>query len=277
MEQLDARMIMDFLEHLETARGNSASTRNARLTAIKSFMRFVEHRMPAILEQCSRILAIPSKRTDSRLIGHLSINEVTSILNAPDPKTANGVRDRAMIHLCFAAGLRVSELVALLTSAVVLDAQPLVRITGKGRRERCLPMWKETAADLRKWLCVRGDRPGVRQLFLNARGLPMTRYGFTYVLGKHVEKARRRCPSLKGKSVSPHVLRHSCAMMILQATGDIRKVSLWLGHADLQTTQVYLRADPTEKLEAIKAALPPVLRRGTFQPPDELIASLKGR
>lgn len=276
VEQLDAYLIMDFLEHLETVRGNSASTRNARLTAIKSFVRFVEYRVPALLEQCYRIRAIPSKRSDSRLIRHLTIDEVKSILNVPDLKTASGVRDRAMMHLCYAAGLRVSELVSLPTAGVVLDSQPWVRITGKGRKERCLPLWKETANDLRRWLNLRGDKPGIPQLFLNARGIPMTRYGFQYLLGKHVRVARRTCPSLQGKHVSPHTLRHSCAMTILQATGDIRKVSLWLGHADLQTTQVYLRADPTEKLAALDATLPPVLRRGAFRPPDELIASLKG-
>ena len=266
LEQLDSRMIMDFLEYLETARGNCARTRNARLTAIKSFMRFVEHRLPTILEHSRRILAIPSKRTDSRLIGYLNIDEVKAILDAPDLKTADGLRDRAMMHLCFAAGLRASELVTLPTAAVILHSPPSIRVTGKGRKERCLPLWKETAADLRRWLRVRGDKPGVRELFLNARGLPMTRHGFKYVLSKHVDVAGNSCSSLKAKSVSPHVLRHSCAMMILQATGDIRKVSLWLGHADLQTTQVYLRADPTEKLEAIDAALPPVLRRGVFRP-----------
>lgn len=274
LEQLDAPLIMDFLEQLETKRGNTASTRNARLAAIKSFMRFCEYREPSILEQSRRILAIPFKRTDARLIDHLSIAEMQAILNAPDLQVRDGLRDRAMLHLCFSAGLRVSELVGLPLVALELQPLPSIRVQGKGRRERCLPLWKETAADLRAWLAVRGDALAP-ELFLNARGQPMTRSGFEYILRKHVHTATERCPSLKHKRVAPHVLRHTCALMILQATGDLRRVSLWLGHADMQTTEVYLRADPTEKLEAIEAILPPALKRGQFRAPDKLIALLR--
>ncbi len=274
LEQLDAPLIMDFLEQLETKRGNTASTRNARLAAIKSFMRFCEYREPSILEQSRRILAIPFKRTDARLIDHLSIAEMQAILNAPDLQVRDGLRDRAMLHLCFSAGLRVSELVGLPLVALELQPSPSIRVQGKGRRERCLPLWKETAADLRAWLAVRGDALAP-ELFLNARGQPMTRSGFDYILRKHVRTATERCPSLKHKRVAPHVLRHTCALMILQATGDLRRVSLWLGHADMQTTEVYLRADPTEKLEAIEAILPPALKRGQFRAPDKLIALLR--
>ena len=276
LEQLDAPMIMDFLEQLETQRGNTASTRNARLAAIKSFMRFCEYREPAILDQSRRILAIPFKRTDVPLIDHLNIAEMQAILNAPNLQVRAGLRDRAMLHLCFTAGLRVSELVGLPLAAVDLQSSPSIRILGKGRRERCLPLWKETATDLRAWLAVRGDAL-VPELFLNARGQLMSRSGFEYLLRKHVRTATERCPALKNKRVSPHVLRHTCAMMILQATGDLRRVSLWLGHADMQTTEVYLRADPTDKLEVIEAITPPTLKRGRFRAPDKLIASLQRR
>ena len=274
LEQLDAPMIMDFLEQLETQRGNTASTRNARLAAIKSFMRFCEYREPAILEQSRCILAIPFKRTDVSLIDHLSVAEMQAILNAPDLQVRMGLRDRAMLHLCFSAGLRVSELVGLPLTAVELQSTPSIHVLGKGRRERCLPLWKQTAKDLRAWLAVRGNVL-VPELFLNARGYPMTRSGFEYLLHKHVRTATERCPTLKKKRVSPHVLRHTCAMMILQATGDLRRVSLWLGHADMQTTEVYLRADPTDKLEVIEAITPPTLKRGRFRAPDKLIASLQ--
>jgi integrase/recombinase XerD len=276
LEQLDAPLIMDFLEQLETKRGNTASTRNARLAAIKSFMRFCEYREPAILEQSRRILAIPFKRTDIALIEHLSTTELEAILNAPDLRGRAGVRDRAMLHLCYSAGLRVSELVGLPLAAVDLQSSPSILVQGKGRRERCLPLWKQTATDLRAWLAVRGEALAP-ELFLSARGQPMTRSGFEYVLRKHVRTACEHCPSLNGKRVSPHVLRHSCAMMILQATGDLRKVSLWLGHADMQTTEVYLRADPTDKLEAVEAIIPPALKRGRFTVPDKLIESLHRR
>lgn len=167
-----------------------------------------------------------------------------ALLDAPDLATRSGIRDRAMLHLCFAAGLRASELVTLPLTALTLHPQPTVRVVGKGRRERVLPLWKETAADLRAWLRVRGDVPGVAELFTNARGLPITRAGLAYVLRHHAGVAGSRCSSLARKHVSPHVLRHTCALTILQATGDLRKVSLWLGHADMQTTMAYLRADP---------------------------------
>mgnify|MGYP001817071596 CR=1 FL=1 len=275
LEQLDAPLIMDFLEQLETKRGNTASTRNARLAAIKSFMRFCEYREPAILEQSRCILAIPFKRTDARLIDHLSTAEMQAIINAPDLQVRAGLRDRAMLHLCFSAGLRVSELVGLPLVAVDLQS-PSILVQGKGRRQRCLPLWKQVATDLRAWLAVRGEVLAP-ELFLNARGQPMTRSGFEYLLRKHVRTATEHCPSLKGKRVSPHVIRHSCAIMILHATGDLRRVSLWLGHADMQTTEVYLRADPTDKLEVIEAITPPTLKRGRFRAPDKLIASLQRR
>jgi integrase/recombinase XerD len=275
LEQIDAPLVLAFLDHLEAKRGNSPNTRNVRLAAIKSFLRFCEYRVPALLEQSRRILAIPQKRTDLPLVIHLSMDEMHAILDAPDIRTRSGIRDRAMLHLGFAAGLRVSELVGLPLVALSLQPTPSVRVMGKGRRERVLPLWKQTAADLRAWLAVRGEALAP-ELFLNARGGPMTRYGFEYVLRKHVHTASQHCPSLQRKQVSPHVLRHTCAMMILQATGDLRKVSLWLGHADMQTTEVYLRADPTDKLEAIERVIPPALKRGQFRAPDKLIASLHG-
>lgn len=276
LEHLDASLVMDFLEHLEVKRGNVSSTRNVRLAAIKSFVRFVEHRVPSLLEHFRRILAIPVKKTDTPLVNHLSMEELQAILNAPDVRTRLGIRDRAMIHLCFAGGLRVSELIRLPISSVVLDSQPTVRIQGKGRKERVLPLWRETTSDLRDWLAARGELSSP-QIFVNARGNAMTRSGFEYVLGKHTQVAIKSLPSLRNKVVTPHVLRHTCAMMILQATGDLRKVSLWLGHADMQTTQVYLRADPAEKLDAINSAVPPMLKRTQFRPPDQLVASLRGK
>ena len=273
IEQLDAPLIIDFLVHIERERGNGAATRNLRLAAIKAFMRYVEHKVPSALEQIGQIDAIPVKRHDQKLIRHLTLDEVRAILNAPDLATRSGVRDRAMMHLCFAGGLRVSELVEVLLENVSLQRTPSVTVRGKGRKERCLPLWKETARDIRAWLSLRGP-VRVPELFVNAQGLPMTRAGFEYVLGKHARAAAETCPSLRGRSISPHQLRHSCAVIMLQATRDIRKVALWLGHADIRTTEVYLRMDPSEKLEAVEAVVPPELRRGRFRAPDALIASL---
>lgn len=273
IEQLDTPMILDFLAHIERDRGNGAATRNLRLAAIKTFMRYVEYQVPSALEQIGQIHAIPVKRHDHKLVLHLTMEEVRAILNAPDLATRPGVRDRAMIHLCFAAGLRVSELVGTMLANLSLQRTPSLVVEGKGRKERCLPLWKATTADLRAWLTVRGP-VRVPELFVNAEGAPMTRAGFEYVLSKHARMAAERCPSLRGRSISPHQLRHSCAVIMLQATHDIRKVALWLGHADIRTTEVYLRMDPSEKLEAVEAVVPPELRRGRFKAPDALIASL---
>ena len=274
LEQLNAPLIVNFLNHLETTRSNGAGSRNIRLAAIKSFMRYMEYRVPSALEQIQRILAIPAKKTDTRLVRHLTAEEMQSILDAPDPTRRDGIRDRAMLHLCFAGGMRVSELVGLRIEDMILQPQASVLIHGKGRKERCLPLWRETASAVRAWLSVRGE-VRVPELFLNARQEPMTRAGFEYILSKHVHTAKARCPTLSAKRVSPHVLRHTCALTILQATKDLRKVSLWLGHSSMQTTEIYTRADPSVKLEALQSVIAPKLRTGRFKATDKLIEMLK--
>ena len=274
LEQVDAPLIVNFLNHLETARGNGTGSRNIRLAAIKSFMHYMEYRVPSALEQIQRILAIPAKKTDTRLVKHLTAQEMQTILDAPDPTFREGIRDRAMLHLCFAGGLRVSELVGLRIEDMVLQPQASVLIHGKGRKERCLPLWKETASAVRAWLSVRGEVQ-VPELFPNARNDAMTRAGFEYILRKHVHTAETRCPTLSSKRVSPHVLRHTCALTILQATKDLRKVSLWLGHSSMQTTEIYTRADPSVKLEALESVIAPKLRTGRFKATDKLIEMLK--
>jgi integrase/recombinase XerD len=273
LEQLDVPLVLEFLNHLETVRGNSARTRNARLAAIRSFARFLEYRAPSCMQQICGLLAIPMKKMDERLVSYLTHHEIQGLLDAPDPTSRDGVRDRAMLHVAFAGGLRVSELVGLRLDDVALQPLPTIHVRGKGRRERTLPLWKSTAKALRAWLALRGDA-SCPELFLNARRGPLTRDGFEYILAKHIAAAAAVVPSIRKKRVSPHVLRHSCAMHTLEATHDIRKVALWLGHASVQTTEIYVRADPTEKLKAIDAVLPPALRRGRFRAPDKLLASL---
>lgn len=273
LEQLDAPLVSTFLEHLETTRRNSAHTRNVRLAAIRAFFRFLQHREPAALDQVRRVLAIPLKKTDTRLVPHLSQDEVQALLDAPDPATRDGIRDRAMLHLAVCAGLRVSELTGLRTDEVAQQSRS-IRVRGKGRRERALPLWKTAATALRAWLAVRGT-VAAPEVFVNARGEPFSRWGVAYVLRRHADMASRRCASLRSKRLSPHTLRHTCAMVVLQATHDIRKVSLWLGHSNLATTEIYVRADPSEKLEAIEAVVPPHLRKGKFRPPDKLITLLR--
>ena len=275
VEQLDVSLVLAFLEHVEAERRCSASTRNARLAAIHSFFRFLEYRMPSCLEQARQVGAIPMKKTDQALIRHLNRDEIRALLDAPDPSSTSALRDRAMLHLAFAAGLRVSELVGLRLDQIEQGTAPFVHVMGKGRRERILPLWKETATTIAVWLKVRVPHRDP-ELFLSAAGRALTRSGFEYILAKHVAVAARSQPSIAGKRVTPHVLRHSCAMHTLQATRDIRKVALWLGHASLQSTETYLRADPTEKLEALATMAPLGLQRGKFQVPDKLMAMLKG-
>ena len=275
-EQIDAPLIVAFLNDLESKRSNGASSRNVRLAAIRSFMRFMQCRLPSALEHIQRVLAIPMKKTDTRLVRHLNTEEIQALLDAPTPTDWLGIRDRAMLHLCFAAGLRVSELTSLRVEDLSLQPHASILVHGKGRRERCLPLWKQTVAALRAWLAVRGAL-AVPELFVNTQREPLTRAGFEYILEKHVESAVKRCPSLATKRISPHVLRHSCALTVLEATKDLRKVSLWLGHANMQTTEIYTRVDPSIKLEALEAVTAPKLRSGRFRASDKLIASLTTR
>jgi len=275
VEQLDAPLILAFLEHIEADRGNSARTRNARLAAINAFFRFLEYRLPRCLDQAGRIHAIPMKKTDEALVGYLTRDELQALLDAPDHRTPAGIRDQAMLQLAFAAGLRVSELVSMRLDQLDQPTLSSIHVLGKGRRERVLPLWKETAAALKAWL-ARRPSTGDPALFLNALGQAMTRSGFEYILAKHVATAARMQPSIGNKRVTPHVLRHTCAMHTLQATRDVRKVSLWLGHANLQSTEVYLRADPTEKLEALAATSAPMFKPGRFRAPDKLMEMLNG-
>ena len=276
IEQLDAPSILEFLQYLEAQRNNSPKTRNARLAAIKAFFRFLEYRLVTCLDQARSIHAIPMKKSDDKLIDYLTHPEIQVLLDSPSVKTKSGLRDRAMLYLAFAAGLRVSELISLRLQDLEFTPQPMVHVLGKGRRERTLPLWKETATVLRAWLSVRGN-VSAPELFVSARGGCLSRSGFEYILDKHVTIAKANMPALSMKRITPHVLRHSCAMHTLLATRDVRKVSLWLGHASLQSTEAYLRADPTEKLEALAAMKPPTIKPGRFRTSDKLIAMLSSK
>ena len=273
---LDIATLLEFLEHLERDRGNGGRTRNARLAAIKAFFRFLEFRHPGYLDLAAQVREIPAKKGEVPLIGSLDRAETRALLDAPDPGTVAGTRDRAMLCLTYNAGLRVSELVGLALDDLKMPALDEVHIIGKGRHERILPLWKETRSALRDWLALR-PKSADRHLFLNAMGTGMTRRGFAKRLSLHAQTAAHSVPSITRKTVSPHLLRHACALHTLEATGDIRKVSLWLGHSSLQTTEMYLRADPTDKLDTLDKWRPPSLRKGMFKGvQDELLAMLAG-
>jgi site-specific recombinase XerC len=276
LEQLDAKLVSDFVVYLQTARRNSPRTCNARLAAIKSFMHFLEYRVPSALEQIGQILAIPMQRWDRKVVRRLTVEEEKAILDVPDPTTRLGIRDRSLLHLALAGGLRVSELVGLRMEDLRFDGSYMdVLVRGKGRKERELRLWKSVANSMRAWLAVR-NIAAVPEVFLSARGKAISRAGVEYVLKRCKENAVLDCPSLADKKVSPHVLRHTAALKVLKATGDIRQVALWLGHASTTTSEIYLELDPLEKLQAVAGQVPPGLRPGKFRPPDRLIAALRG-
>jgi integrase/recombinase XerD len=275
IEQFDAELILDFLDHIEADRANTPRTRNARLAAIRSFFRFLEYRAPACLDIAMQVQAIPAKRVEQPLVDYLTRAELQAVLDAPDRRTRSGVRDRAMLHLAYACGLRVSELTGLQLGDVNLPVADEIHVVGKGRRQRVLPLWKETQTALRDWLRIRPTAKD-QAVFLNARSEPIGRHGFASRLATHVETAKLSAPTLARKRVTPHVLRHTCALHTLEATGDIRRVALWLGHSSVTSTEIYLRIDPAAKLEILDAGAPPQIRKGTFTGvSDRLMAMLK--
>ena len=263
VENLTPRNILALLEELEEKRGNSPRTRNVRLAAYKSFFRYLEPREPRLLHLAQQIHAIPSKRYTRGVVNYLTHDEIDALLQSPDLKTWFGVRDRTMIFVTYVAGLRVSEVVSLECQDLTRDLS-LVHVLGKGRKERTLPLWRDTSRAIREWLAVRGGHES-GPLFVNGRGMALTRHGFALRIAVHAENAKRRTPSMQRKQISPHVLRHSCAMHTLEATGDIRKVSLFLGHASVQTTETYLHDDPAVKMELLGSGFPAMLKRGRFR------------
>ncbi len=275
VEDLNPELVLAFLDHVEENRGNSARTRNLRLAAIRTFFRYLEYQVPACLDQVLRIRALPIKRTDARLIDYLTKDEIQALLAAPNLRTLSGTRDRAMLHLTYAAGLRVAELLSVRQDDFPDRSLATVRIMGKGRRERVLPLWRETQAALRAWIAVR-PLAKTPELFLNRDGERMSRDGFARRLALHIATAGQKQPSLASKRVTPHVLRHSCAMHTLAATGDIRKVALWLGHSSIQSTEAYLRADPAEKLAVLATHAPPAVQPGKFRPPSDPLLTMLG-
>jgi site-specific recombinase XerD len=275
LEELDAPLIGAFLDHLEKHRGNSARSRNVRLAAIHSFFRYAALHEPGHAASIQRVLAIPSKRYDRKLVGFLTRPEIDALLAAPNRKCWGGRRDHVLLLLAVQTGLRVSELIGLRTQDVVLGTGAHVRCDGKGRKERCTPLRKEAVTVLRAWLRERPADPA-GPLFPNARGGALSRDGVQYLLAKHFAIARQRCPSLKQKHVSPHVLRHSMAMDLLQHGVDRSVIALWLGHESPETTQIYLAANLEMKEEALAKSAPMNVRAGRFRPGDRLLAFLKG-
>lgn len=274
LADLDAPFIGAFLDDLEASRSIGIRTRNLRLTAIRAFFRFVAFEEPAYAGQSQRVLAIPGKLHDKREVHFLTRSEIDAILAAPDRSTWIGRRDHMLLHFAAQTGLRLSEIVQLERDAVVLGTGAHVRCLGKGRKERSTPLTRQTCLALRAWLDEAGQR-GSAKLFPNIHGGGLSADAVQRLLARHVEIARQRCPSLGRKRVTPHVLRHSAAMELLQAGVDISVIALWLGHESIKTTQVCLHAHLALK-EAALARIKPFngKKGGRYKPGDRLLAFL---
>ena len=275
LDDLDAPFVGAFLADLETKRGAGVTTRNLRLTAVRSFFRFVSFEEPAHSALIQRVLAIPSKRHDKREVSFLTRPEIEAILGTPDRATWLGRRDYTLLLLAVQTGLRLSELIGLDRDAVHLGVGAHVRCVGKGRKERCTPLSTHVRGALRAWL-REPARKGATALIPNVHGGRLSADSIQSLLAKHVRAAAETCPSLKTKRVSPHVLRHSAAMELLQAGVDSAVIALWLGHELVETTQTYLHAHIALK-DAALAKLKPYegAKRTRFRPNDRLLAFLE--
>jgi integrase/recombinase XerD len=275
IDDLDAPLVLAFLDHLETERGNSRRTRNSRLTAIRSFMRYVSVRSPASLAVAQRVLAIPTKRVDVPVLGHLTRDEIEAILDASSTTTWSGQRDRVLFATLYNTGARVSEVTRLRIADVLLDRKCAVLLHGKGRKERVVPLWKSTSTELRRWL-ARIDRSPDAPVFPSRAGAALSRSGVAYRLRLAVASAQARCPSLATRPISPHTVRHTTAMHLLQAGVDLSVIAMWLGHESPMTTHRYLEADLATKETALAKVADPAPKQTRYRPPDRLLAFLKG-
>lgn len=273
-EQIDAPLVAAFLEDLQRSRGIGASSRNLRLTAVRSFFRYASFELPDRAAQIQRVLAIPSKRCSRTQIGFLMREEVDALLRAPDLRSLAGRRDRALILVAVQTGLRLSEITGLCRGAVCLGTGAHIRVLGKGRKERSTPLTKTTADVLRAWLREVADGDDAI-VFPSARGNRLSADGVQYLLSKHVKRARESCQSLQDKRVTPHVLRHTSAMELLQAGADRSVIALWLGHESIATTQIYLDANLDIKQAALEKVEPIRGRVTRYRPDDQLMAFLK--
>jgi integrase/recombinase XerD len=271
---LDAPVIGAFLDHLEKERGNSVRTRNARLAAIHALFSFAALRHLDHAAVIQRVMAVPPKRSDRKLVTYLTEPEAAALLDAPDTATRTGRRDHALLTLAIQAGLRVSELTALTRADAFLGTGAHVTCTGKGRKQRITPLTPATAKVLGGWLGEHPGKPG-DPLFPSRSGSPMSRDAVERRLAKHTAAAAPSQPSLKGKKVSPHVLRHTAAMRLLAAGVDTTVIALWLGHESVATTQIYIHADLAIKEKALARTAPLDAKAGRYQPPDALVAFLE--
>lgn len=272
---LHATLVAAFLDHLETDRGNTARTRNARLAAIHSLFRFALLRHPEHAADIARVLAIPPKRYDRTIVAFLTDTEVDTLLTQPNPLTWTGRRDHALLTLAIQTGLRASELTGTIRSDAHLGVGAHIGCRGKGRKARITPLLATTISVLDDWMNEQAGNPA-DPLFPTRRGGPLSRDALERLLAKYIKRAAVSQPTLVGKKVTPHVLRHTAAMRLLHAGVDITVIALWLGHETVETTQVYLQADLALKEQALARTAPPNIEPGRYHPSDRLLTFLEG-
>ena len=273
VSDLDGPVILAFLDYLEQKRQNSARSRNARLAAIHSFFRVVALRDPLSVDVATRVMAIPRKRADNRLVGYLTKPEIDALLAAPDGSLWSGRRDHALLLTFYNSGARVSELRTLHQTQLVFGAGTFLNLFGKGRKQRVVPLWPKTSRVLQAWFREMESKH-TQLAFTNSRGTQLSTDGVNYILQQAVQKASLTCPSLKSKRVTPHLLRHTTAMHLLQAGVDMGVIALWLGHENLQTTNCYVEADLTMKEQALQKLAPAGQTVPRFKASDKLLAFL---
>jgi len=273
LTDLDAPTILAFLDYLEQQRGNAIRSRNIRLSALRTFFRFVALRDPESIEIVTRILAIPTKREDKKLVGYLTRPEIDSLIAAPDRSSWIGRRDHALLRTMYNSGARVSEITTLKREQVSFGATTFLELHGKGRKERTIPLWSQTRDVLKRWFREL-EEPKSHMAFPNARGRPLARHSVNYLIHKAVEGAAPSCPSLLTRPITPHLIRHTTATHLLQAGIDIATIALWLGHESIETTHVYLEADLATKEQALQKLAPVEEEAARFTAADPLLAFL---
>jgi len=271
-EDITEKIVLGFLDYVQERRSCSATTRNARLAAIHSLFAFIAREQPELLAQCQRIRAIPLKRTEHTTVDYLDEKEMQAMLDSIQSHSRTAIRDQALLLLLYNTGARVSEIVELKLCDLRLEGTPQVELLGKGRKHRACPLWPETVSALRAYLNKRTlKQPATEPLFLNANGVPITRFGIRHITAKNAAAAQHRCPSIKAKTVSPHTIRHTTAMHLLRSGNDVNMVSYWLGHVDINTTHIYLEIDMEMKRKMLeKTDAPAITNKAAWHKPDVL-------
>ena len=272
VEDITEKMVLGFLDECEQKRGCSPRTRNARLAAIRSLFGYIARQEPVLIVHCGQVLAIPLKRAEHKVVDYLEEKEMQAVLNAINVNFRSGMRDKALLLLMYNTGARVSEIVALELDDLRLDDPAQIRLKGKGGKKRACPLWPETATVLKSYLHQRAiEKPDTSSVFLNANGAPITRFGIRYITRKYGMQAQASYQGTAAKSVTPHAIRHTSAMHLLRSGNDINMVSYWLGHADINTTHIYVEIDMEMKRRMIaKAGAPKIGKNAPWQKPHVL-------